>query len=603
MLAVLKIIGFVGSFLGFLSFAQKKMDTYFAPLFTISCLSLIVYLGGLLHILYLTSIVLYTLGILCFFYILSKKDFSFSLTFPNLCFYIISLFFLTFLLRANFIHTDNFSHWAIVVKDMLETNAFPTQASTLIPFKDIPLGMACWIYYGCLFLGHYPSMMLFLQGTLIFSCLYALLGIIEEKKRFLLYSFLGAGCALFSIFTLPIRMNNLFVDFILSLLTLSSLAIIYTYRHDVNKTWILLPILGLLGIIQNSGFIFILFVLCFYVYTYSRQNNKKYIPVFFLSFIPILLWQVHMKIEFSFDLSQIFSHPKTPNEIYKIIQLYLHSCFDFNSRQIVGILILNMIVILVCLFGFKILNKKFALIKVLLVSDIVLVFYYIGLLGMYIYAMPLTEALRLKGFERYTSSIVVLFFGCLILCATIDLENSFSIKMGNQYNYKAFHSIKTKKQYQMAVTVTCTICILALISEYNSLVYLQSLYPETLPYKVQQVTKDRYNSSGKIDHHKYLVYASNIKGQNTNAYLQYITRYMLYADHVDGTSHFNEDHIVNRLKDYDYLIIVESDKNEKHLLQKYFNVDGHEKIYKVHDLFQHMTKQTKKQYTNIEKTH
>ena len=116
-----------------------------------------------------------------------------------------------------------------------------------------------------------------------------------------------------------------------------------------------------------------------------------------------------------------------------------------------------------------------------------------------------------------------------------------------------------------------------------------------------KVTDDNWNKKNDIDHHKYLVYASDVDSQVTNYYLQYITRYMLFADHVDGICLFYEDNIVNLLNNYDYLIIVESDKNEKHLLKKYFNVDGKEAIYKVEDLFTTMSPYAKKQYAYIHK--
>ena len=74
---------------------------------------------------------------------------------------------------------------------------------------------------------------------------------------------------------------------------------------------------------------------------------------------------------------------------------------------------------------------------------------------------------------------------------------------------------------------------------------------------------------------------------------------MLFADHVDGLCAFYEDNLVNLLKDYDYLVIVESDHDEKMLLKEYFNQSGKEKIYKVKDLFKTMTPAAKKQYQQI----
>src|SRR5690606_8148309 len=109
-----------------------------------------------------------------------------------------SLIFLVLLFQDNLTHYDNFSHWAIVLKQMLSTDAFPTPASNLIDFKNYPLGISSFIYYVCLFAGHSQSVMLVAQGLLIFSCFYAMFGIISEKKRFLLYAFLGLGLSVLS---------------------------------------------------------------------------------------------------------------------------------------------------------------------------------------------------------------------------------------------------------------------------------------------------------------------------------------------------------------------------------------------------------------------
>ena len=610
-MSYLKIIGFIFSLGGYFTFFNKKIDSHFVYLLTFSFISDIVYVGGIFHHLYLTSMIVYSLGIMLLLISLPrlfKQEFHFKLSLANVSFIIGSLAFLILLLHTHFIHYDNFSHWGIVVKEMLITNAFPTRTSSLIDFTNYPLGTSSLIYYGCLFLGHKQSIMLFIQGLLIFSAFYAMFGIIEEKKRFLLYSFLAAGCSLLSIFNITIRINNLLVDFILPVLSLASLAIIYTYRHDLKKTWILIPILGLENIVKSTGIIFSSIPLIYFIYIafIDKKIRKKanILPFIsqFLSFMTLILWQMHMKLEFSgvqnkFDLTDQ-SMLKTSEDIKQICKLYLHSCFDFTSRQTIGIFAFSIVVILICLFTKHFLNKKLTLFKTWLALIILLICYYFGILMMYIYSMPLDEAIYLAGFERYSSSIVVLFCGALMLCATIDLENAFSIKMGNHYDYKAFYSIKTKKYYQLSILITCAVCIITLLSEYNGLLYNQQEYPSSLPYEVEKVTSDHWDKQ-QIDQSKYIVYASDKDSQVTNYYLQYITRYMLYANHVDGICLFYEDNLINLLKDYDYLIIVESDSSERALLKKYFNCSGDEQIYKISDLFENMTNVAKKQYQDV----
>ena len=87
--------------------------------------------------------------------------------------------------------------------------------------------------------------------------------------------------------------------------------------------------------------------------------------------------------------------------------------------------------------------------------------------------------------------------------------------------------------------------------------------------------------------------------QVTNYYLQYITRYDLFASDVDGICLFYEDNLINLLKDYDCLIIVEQDASEQALLKKYFNCAGEKQIYKVSDLFEYRTDIAKKHYKTL----
>ncbi len=185
----LNIVMFICSLIGYFYLIKTlfKIDGAFIPLTTFSFITVITYFGGLCQILQIITYILLGLGLLGFIYFLIKKGWHDveigSLLFYG-CFIVGTILFLGLLLRTHFIHYDNFSHWGIVVKDMLLTHAFPNRSSTVIDFTNYPLGMVCWIYYGCQFLGHSQGMMLFIQGIFIFSCFYAMFGIIQEKISF-----------------------------------------------------------------------------------------------------------------------------------------------------------------------------------------------------------------------------------------------------------------------------------------------------------------------------------------------------------------------------------------------------------------------------------
>jgi hypothetical protein len=586
--------------MGYMLLVKKSIGLRleFVPGFTFSFVACIIYFCGLFGWLLAGSITLLVIGLIIFIVFMtmrikkeSKVQLSFSLF--GVFWSVGCLFFFFLLLRGKLTHYDNFSHWAIVVKQMLSTNAFPTAGSTLIDFKNYPLGISSFLYYVCRFAGNYQSIMILAQGILIFSCFYTMFGIISEKKRFLLYAFLGLGCASLSIFNITIRINNLLVDFLLPIYTLAIFAIAYQYRRDPRRALIgVLPLVGLLTIIKSTGIIFAaigLIYLFYMVITNCKESRFRVLVMSFITLIvtilPYLGWEWHMRTAFrevdnKFDL-QNMPIEKTTDQIQEITSLFIRSSIDLSTRPAMGILAFNLLAIGAVLINAFVLRKRWKLWKSLIALNVVLLFYYMGIWGLYIFSMPLDEALWLAGFERYASSNVVLFAGSLVLTAAVDMENSFYYKIGQVPQEQAFRSIANKDRYQKGVIICMAIAITLLLSEYNGISSIIKDYESTLPYKIQVITGDRWYKNGKEDENKYLFYASDRESQVTNFYMQYVARYFLYTSKVDGICLFYEDNMNNLLSSYDYLVVVESDFNERYLLRKHYNVTGQEGIYKV----------------------
>jgi hypothetical protein len=583
--------------------AKLKLQAEFIPIFVFSAIACAVYFCGLAGFLFPGSIFLLSVGVVLFVIyfipvVRQRSYLNFKPSLFHVTFVAGSLFFFYLLINSKLIHYDNFSHWAIVIKHMLITNAFPDAGSVLIDFKNYPLGVSSFIYFICRFVGNAQEIMLTAQGFLIFSCFYAIFGIIKEKKRFLLYAFLAAGCSMLSVFNITIRISNLLVDFLLPIYTLVLFVVIYVYQMEIKKACItIIPIAGLLIIIKNNGIIFAGIGLIYLVYVWLNNKDKPlwkngllvFISIL-ASFMPYILWMLHMaygfqgvenKFEISGDNIQNLSGGKSEADIRQIILLFVKSVFDLKSRPMIGIIGFNIAAVLVSVFVAIMIKKNWKLWKTIIALDIVLIGYYLGILGLYIFSMPLDEAIRLAGFERYASSIVILFAGGLILCATVDIENSFYYKMSDIPAYRAYKSVQSKERYQKGVILFTALAVTMLMSEYNGMKTIQHSYKTTLPYKIYQVTGDRWPSGGKVDESRYLFYASDVNGQVTDYYMQYIAKYMLYASNVDGICAFYEDNLINLLSSYDTLVIVESDAEARYLLKKHFGVSGKEGIYKI----------------------
>ena len=206
--AVMGILLFC-SMIGYFMFAGKKLKLLpeFVPVVVFSSIACVTYIGGIFNLLFPGAILIFAVGLIFFASYMSKtclkkECIHIKITLFQGMFLVGSLFFLYLLGISKLTHYDNFSHWAVALKVMLSTNAFPTATSVLIDFKNYPLGTTSFLYYICRFAGHSQAMMLIAQGLLIFACFYAIFGIITEKKRFLLYGFLGAVCSVLSIFNL-----------------------------------------------------------------------------------------------------------------------------------------------------------------------------------------------------------------------------------------------------------------------------------------------------------------------------------------------------------------------------------------------------------------
>jgi len=411
------VILLVISCIGYMMLVRKtlSMRWEFIPVFVFSSIACIVFFGGLVGQLFMVSLFLFIVGLLAFgvmMFLWMSKGGKFHLSFSlfQFVFFLGSLIFMLVLFQNKLTHYDNFSHWAVVLKVLLSTDAFPTPSSNLIDFKNYPLGVSSFLYYVCRFSGHSQSLMLWAQGLLIFSCFYAMFGVISEKKRFLLYAFLGLGLATLSFFNITIRISNLLVDFLLPIYGLAIFAIIYHYRNDIKRACIVvLPLAGLLTVIKSTGITFMVITVLFLIYTSlingNKPNRKNILAVMGLlcgALLPYFGWSWRMAtvfqgVENKFDVSST-GIQKTPEQMREIISLFLKSSLDLTTRPAMGIVTFQLIAIVASVVATVMLKKKWNLWKALIALDIVLLLYYAGILGLYLYSMPLDEAIWLAGF-------------------------------------------------------------------------------------------------------------------------------------------------------------------------------------------------------------
>lgn len=565
----------IGSLTGWFWMAKDRtgLKKEFIPLTVFSVMSLLLYVGGLLHQLYPAAVLVYGLGLVFFLAGIWKrkkgltKPGSFGLYEPFF-FGVTAIFLiLSFVLKLQ--HYDNFSHWAVVVKQMVSTDHFPTVNDTIISFKDYPVGTSVFLYYVCRMWSHGQGIMIFAQNMLLFAGFYAFFGMVRERRRFLVYTFIGMGCSMLSYLNLTIRINNLLVDFHLPVFALAVIAMIDWYQDDLKMAVLAgAPVLGYLTIIKSTGMIFAAFPLLYLVYVIIRKKAWKksgYVVVMLvLMLIPYLLWNVHMKTELS-GIEKKFDTNSQNEELLavdasmhgEVIRDYVEAALDPQSRAASVFYFSHVVVIGVCLYQWIWKKRKLLLEKTLAALDVVILAYYGGILYMYLYMMPADEAVVLAGFERYACSIMVFFAGGLIFAGAKDIEDSFYVKQVVGDTYRAFRSPETKRYYQTATLVTVILIFNFLYSEVTGLVEIRRNYGNTVAGRVEQLVGDHWYQHGEADNKRYLVIAED-KDQIVSSYeLSYTMKYFLYAPQVDVMTPMSEEELKKVAENYDQVITVQ----------------------------------------------
>lgn len=605
------------SIMGYAAFARAFLDVpaCFSYLLSLCVIGCAMFIAGLLGVLAPAAFVLLGLGyaFLLAVALADRLHVAFRrpvLNMVNVMF--ILWFFITCVSLINYrlIHYDNFSHWALVVKQMLATDAFPDASSALIDFKNYPLGVSAFLYFVCRVVGRGDGVMLVGQSLFVFASFYALNGVIRDRKRFLLSALLGLGGAIISYFNVAVRVNNLLVDYLLPLIALGSVAGVMAFGKRYAAACLAsIPVLGFLMVVKNTGVFFAFPAFVFLLY-WGRVARKGKTPLWKLiawvgalvaiaaCFIPTALWSAHTASAFAGETSKFqidwqallkldlqnlsaLLPNRTPEQLAAIAGLFWSKVTSPYQLATQGLLLANMMAVVAWLnarYGFQ---KRWKLLKVLVLVDLLMAIYYAGILLFYLAVMPQDEALRLAGFERYAGSMTLFVIGALFLCAVRDVERSLYIQQGAKRDIRAFKSLQTKRIYQSVSLAVFTVAMLFLMTDITGMNALQEAYPQSLPAHAETLLGNSWEPG---DENRYLLYAPDTDSQVSNGYLPYIGRYLLFSHYVQASAQA-DDTLLAALKDFDYLAVVESDDAIRAFMQTHAGLSGDVGVYAVRDAF------------------
>lgn len=457
---------------------------------------LILFMGAMLNVIKILSLLIFIFGFFSYIWLLYKreltKDFVKSF-FDYKMFIFIGLLIVFTIVSFNLHITsyDNFSHWAVVVKQLFLHDSLSSFQYNIDEFTTYPPGSALFIYFVGLVVGKNETAMILGQNYLLLGLLFSLTVFMKDNRKVLSSIFFVFFVLVVA--NINIAINDLSVDTLLGGLGIVSLVVAYYYRDNLKMTTVLLTILSLLFVIlKNSGLLFVVMnVLLLFIVGFRLKKIKQ---TFLAALIMIIssgvlfyIWQQHLLMVYpaqtgittkhSISLTNFDRtlHQNGKAETIEVLKKYVTNFFDVSNNLI------NWYVIGICLcfillaFVFK--DKRKTISLLLLLSIVLYVGYAAVYALMYTLSMPYAEAIVLASYNRYMLSCIIVLLGILFI-----LINELSVLNIGKYCMIGFSA-----------------CLLFLIffngNNKNYLYFLGDINYETTDiYKVKEVV-DKYNMS------------------------------------------------------------------------------------------------------------
>ena len=499
-------------------------------------------------------------------YYLIKKDLKINISLA-LCFGVLIIIYLFyFLSNTRYFHYDNFSHWGLIVKNIYQNSRFPNFQDAIIGFQSYPTGSASFIWYICKIVGYSEGHTLFAQAILILSCTFPFWERckgVESKKKWLILSIVIVESLFWMTYGAHLAngLYQLLVDVLLAAVAVAAFSIVYYYQEDVKRALAcVVPLLSFEVCIKNSGVMWVIAILMELLYFCARSKIKKGFSIFIFGGalgIPLmfrLLWDRHIALVFSNSESSshamslknwkgVFAE-KTQNDLLEITQLFLGQILSVKST-VLHLLIAMLIVVCILITINRSIIKQLHILYGFFFLVIVTVIYQIGNYFMYLFSMPLGEALRLAGYSRYVMTLECFVMGVITV---FGLELIRGENMQTQNVIQRYGHIFSGMVLFLFLLIK-SVCIKDLI-----------IYVE--PQKGREVSRwrldDIVEKYGLEEGKKSLIYMGDPNLDRDVGYRFLMSKFVLYSNDIRV---INSDQ-VNELKnanDYDYTIILEQD--------------------------------------------
>lgn len=323
---------------------------------------------------------------------------------------------------------DNFTHWAVVVRNMVETNRFPTSSQDAVAFTTYPMGSAACIYYFCRMFSD-AEWGFMLAQTYLMLCMILPLFAGHHQHPILSVLLVGLMGNLFLCCNIPI--TELLVDTLIPLSAAAAAA--FLYRECLAKEdplplyYAFVPLFLLVNIKTSGAFFAAAALLGALVFLRRHQKGLKPLAiVVLLLLIGHSLWSRHCDYVFA-DVSvspnaisgeyfRLRLAERTPADMLLIVK---RAALYLATRRELGILVIWLAVLGVAVW---LLNpqKKKQWLTLASVNACVYLAWCLSLMGMYVFSMGIWEATDLTSIQRYSRTIDIFL---------LYLDTSFALEL------------------------------------------------------------------------------------------------------------------------------------------------------------------------------
>ncbi|MCI6377192.1 MAG: hypothetical protein MR842_05485 [Clostridiales bacterium] len=408
--------------------------------FVMVCIAVGLALAGMLNLLKEAALVAYAGGLaLAADSLVRRKEPLRAFATPAFWFLLVGGAALAWLLHgARFTEYDDFSHWGLIARTLLENDALPTFRDADISFQNYPPGSACWVYYICRFAGGGEGMMLFAQAALMLACLLPLFGL--NRRRHAAGAAAVGGLAAFVFLGGETLVGSLYVDQLLPLVAAAGAALAAAHADETEKAAMLAAPFAIYSyLVKNSGLLFsallgLLLIGC--ALRAGRRSGKlrrrQWGAVGMACAAPFCVWYLwNRHTAMVFQNASATKHAMRPGQLMAVFQAKTAEDIELVVGNFVAALPTEAWIPLLCLLlmglclGAAALAEKRAdkrILAVMAASAAVYLVYQIGMLGMYLFSMPVGEAVHLASLSRYNGTARVLAAYAAAACVQLLLD-------------------------------------------------------------------------------------------------------------------------------------------------------------------------------------